>query len=587
MTSRRWAARSKALLAGMMTLFASAAGAAPLPRPTSPVGNIVDARGEAEIALSELPDWRLAEIDQGLLTGDDLRTGPLGALALLFTDRTQIRVHRNTTLRVTAVAGAASAQADTLLDLVRGRLWSRATAGGDGVQVRTPAATAAIRGTDWSLEVDERGRTVLIVLDGQVALENAQGSIVVSSGEAAVAEIGQAPTKFFLARPAGRPQLLLYGDIKDVFRDFGPARGPATTLRANEAQLDSMAAGQRGATDWLDAAELAIARNDWPAATEAAAAARGLGASGARLTYVDGLTAGRDQDYGRAAALLQQAAPSLDPTRARAALAAAYLALILDRQPREAAALRARLGDRSASAELTQLDAAVEVFSGDAETALGIAREGVQRFPDDAQLRLITGQLLLLLDRRDELKALADETIARLPDEPQGWDLRGRWLADVEGDYRAAIAAFLEAVAREPRDNDSLNELALAYYAIDESRQAETVLRRSLAIDPYHSAARANLAILLLDQSREAEAEPEIERLHSDDPGLPTSMLLQGRLAFQRGDIESRDGAVPRRVDRQPGAGRCGADERRRLPGTRAVRGCPGRHRRRHPHRPL
>ncbi len=535
MGGRRGAGGGAALL--LAVLAAWPVEAVPVPRPQAPVGSIVDARGEAEIALVERPAWRLAEIEQGLLTGDDLRTGALGGLALLFTDRTQIRVHRNTTLRVTSVAGTTPQPSDTLLDLVRGRLWSRAAAGGDGVQVRTPAATAAIRGTDWSLEVDADGRTVLIVLDGEVALENAQGSLVVRAGEAAVAEVGRAPTRLFLANPAGRPQLLLYGDIEDVSRGFGPGRLPVGELRAREAGLAAIPAVRRGAADWLDAAEIAIARNDWNAAAEANAAAR-RGGDEAKLAYVDGLLAVHARDFAGGAALLQRAAPGLDPSRRDSALASAYLALILAREPAQAAALRQRLGDRSASPELTQLDAAVEVFSGDAETALAIASEGVRRFPDEAPLRLITGQLLLLLDRPDEMRALADDTIARLPDQHEGWVLRGRWLADVEGDYRGAIAAFDEALARDPAGMEGLNEQALAFYAIDEDREAERRLRQALDKDDRDGAARANLAILMLDQNREAEAAPLVSRLREDDPGLSTGLLLEGRLAFQRGDID-------------------------------------------------
>ncbi|HMR33168.1 MAG TPA: FecR domain-containing protein [Geminicoccaceae bacterium] len=538
MFGRRGARGGAALLAMAWTASAAPVEAAPAPRPQPVVGSIVDARGEAEIALVELPEWRLAEVDQGLLTGDDLRTGALGGLALLFTDRTQIRVHRNTTLRVTAVAGEAPGQATTLLDLLRGRLWSRAAAGGDDIEVRTPAATAAIRGTDWSLEVDANGRTVLIVLDGEVVLVNPQGSVTVGSGEAAVAEVGAAPSRLFLARPAGRPQLLLYGDIDDVSRGFGPGRMPVGELRRQQARLQRIDPAGRSASDWLDAAEISIATSDLAQARAELASALASGASGGRVAYVEGLLADRDGDHARAARLLRSAAPGLDPQRRDSALATAYLALVLARQPAQAAALRRELGDHASSPELTQLDAAVEVFSGDAETALGIATEGVQRFPDDAQLRLLAGQLMLLLDRRDELKALADETVAMLPDQPEGWELRGHWLADVQGDYRAAIVAFREAEARGRAGDDSLNELALAYYALDETRQAEALLRRAIDKDAHGTAARANLALLLLDQSREAEAEPLIARLRADSPGFSTGLLLEGRLAFQRGDIE-------------------------------------------------
>ena len=61
---------------------------------------------------------------------------------------------RNTTLLVKQV-GAAE---DTLLGLEAGAIWARAERGGEGLTIETPAAAAAIRGTDWSMTVDGAAR---------------------------------------------------------------------------------------------------------------------------------------------------------------------------------------------------------------------------------------------------------------------------------------------------------------------------------------------------------------------------------------------------------------------------------------------
>ena len=70
-------------------------------------------------------------------------------------------------------------------------IWARAERGGEGLTVETPAAAAAIRGTDWSMTVDGSGKTSLIVLEGQVELSNEFGSVSVAAGEGAVASIGR------------------------------------------------------------------------------------------------------------------------------------------------------------------------------------------------------------------------------------------------------------------------------------------------------------------------------------------------------------------------------------------------------------
>ena len=98
----------------------------------------------------DLPNWRSVDINQDLLAGDVLRTNANGHLAVLFADNTQIRLARNTTLLVKQIGAAA----DTLLGLEAGTIWARAERGGEGLTIETPAAAAAIRGTDWTMTVD-------------------------------------------------------------------------------------------------------------------------------------------------------------------------------------------------------------------------------------------------------------------------------------------------------------------------------------------------------------------------------------------------------------------------------------------------
>ena len=113
--------------------------------------------------------------------------------------------------------------------------------------MKTPAAVAAIRGTDWSLSV-EGGRTALVVLEGVVELSNAQGSVTVRQGEGAVASIGQAPTKFILINSNDREQMLFYltPARRLLLAATSPLTGPA--MRAERSRVKAISAGraQRG-----------------------------------------------------------------------------------------------------------------------------------------------------------------------------------------------------------------------------------------------------------------------------------------------------------------------------------------------------
>jgi hypothetical protein len=212
----------------------------------------VAAKGGEEMRFVREDLWRAAQVQQSVVGGDTLRTNEIGKLAILFSDQTQIRVGRNSTLTVNDVATSAG---NTQLNLQAGNIWARAARGGSGVDVKTPAAVAAIRGTDWSLSVDGSGKTSLVVLEGVVQLSNPQGSVTVGQGEGAVASIGQAPTKFVLTNSNDREQMLFYLSLRDTFSSIStsPLTGPAQ--RGDRARILAIPPEVRTAEDWLTLAE--------------------------------------------------------------------------------------------------------------------------------------------------------------------------------------------------------------------------------------------------------------------------------------------------------------------------------------------
>lgn len=154
---------------GALCLAASAALADPFPRPLPAAGSVIARKSGEEVRFVDVSNWRYVDLQQDLLSGDVLRTNANGQLAVLFSDRTQVRLGRNTSLLVKQMGGSG----DTGLELQSGTIWARAERGGQGVSIDTPAATAAIRGTDWTMTVGADGKTSLIVLEGLVELSNA------------------------------------------------------------------------------------------------------------------------------------------------------------------------------------------------------------------------------------------------------------------------------------------------------------------------------------------------------------------------------------------------------------------------------
>ncbi|MCE1193448.1 MAG: FecR family protein, partial [Acidovorax sp.] len=173
--------------------------------PAGAAAEIISLQGAGDQRTAAAADWQPARPAQPLGTGDFVRTRQAAKMALLFADDTQLRLHQNTVLQVKGVA--TPAQPVTTLLLNAGRAWTQTRrADGSRLNLETPAATAAIRGTDWDLSVEDDGRTVLTVLSGTVEFSNAQGQVSVSANEAAVAEVGKAPVKLVLSQPRDRIQ---------------------------------------------------------------------------------------------------------------------------------------------------------------------------------------------------------------------------------------------------------------------------------------------------------------------------------------------------------------------------------------------
>ncbi|MBW8320643.1 MAG: FecR family protein, partial [Rhizobium sp.] len=181
------------------------AWAEPVVRGADAVASVIARKVGEEVRFIDVSNWRFVDLKQDLVTGDVLRTNATGQLAILFSDRTQIRLGRNSSLRVRQMTPGS----DAVLELETGTLWARAERGGPGVEVVTPAATAAIRGTDWTMTV-KGAETSLTVLEGLVELSNPQGSVEVAQGEAAAATIGQAPRKIVIVDSDDREQMLFY-----------------------------------------------------------------------------------------------------------------------------------------------------------------------------------------------------------------------------------------------------------------------------------------------------------------------------------------------------------------------------------------
>jgi len=161
------------LIFGFLSILAQGpANAGPVQRPdVAKEAEIVSVQGEGRIRFVREKEWMDAAREQILASGRFDQDGNYGRMSLLFVDDSQIKVHNRTTLMIKKVRKPGD-KTGTLLRLESGEVWSRAKSVHESLRIETPSATAAIRGTEWDIVVDEKGTSYLTVLRGSVELFN-------------------------------------------------------------------------------------------------------------------------------------------------------------------------------------------------------------------------------------------------------------------------------------------------------------------------------------------------------------------------------------------------------------------------------
>ena len=454
-------------------------------------------RGEARDVGSS--DWRPALARQKVRGGAFVRTGDLSSMALLMPDQTQLRVSQNSVLQIKETAGTGQ---PTRLELKGGRAWMSSKGPTPNVSVETPNATAAIRGTEWELEVDPSGKTLLAVYSGTVEFYNDQGRVLVTRNEAAIAETGKAPVKIALVNPRDRVQWVNSYAIDP--QRYGDAAKRSGTVRN---ALDSIAKG-----------DLAPARQ--------ALSAEKL--RGTREPAVYGLLADLELVAGEpmlAIAMLREglAAAPRDP-ELLAQLANAQL--VADR-PEDARQTVAAPRDAETGGILVA-QGEVARRDGDIPGAFQSFRRATTAAPADDRGFFALGRA----QNEIEDTTRARRNLARAIEiNPAGAGYQGELgtLETFANRWDAAQAAFDRALAANPADYVALTGLGLMRLKRGDAPGALEALLRAGVLEPRYARARTYTAVAYYQLGRFPEAIAsfqEAARLDDKDP-LPYIFLTQ------------------------------------------------------------
>ena len=161
------------------------------------IASVSETAGDVLVKAATDEDFRPLGDTTHVLAGYAVRTGVDSAVTLNWVDGSRVRLGPETSIRVRKCNfNTSSKRSTSLFDLDAGRIWVRvlsALGGKTKFEVRTPTATAGVRGTVFSVSVDGAGQTDVTVYEGEVVVDAEGGTATVAPGQAASVESGNAP----------------------------------------------------------------------------------------------------------------------------------------------------------------------------------------------------------------------------------------------------------------------------------------------------------------------------------------------------------------------------------------------------------
>jgi tetratricopeptide (TPR) repeat protein len=168
------------------------------------VAKAVSVQGSVEAQRVGETQWLPVRLNNTYCPGDKIRVNEQSRAALSLVNQPLLRLDQNTAITL----GGVKQKKTFVIELARGALhfFSRIRR---NLEVRTDFVNVGVEGTEGFIRV-EPDRTLITILDGQVLASNSAGSLVLTSGQSAVAEARKAPVGWLVARPRDAVHWALY-----------------------------------------------------------------------------------------------------------------------------------------------------------------------------------------------------------------------------------------------------------------------------------------------------------------------------------------------------------------------------------------
>ena len=199
------------------------------------VARMVSTQGHVEVSRAGQTQWQRATLNDTYCAGDRVQVGERSRADLALVNRPIIRLEQNTTITLAGLRD----ERRSVVQLLRGALYFFSRLSGH-LEVSTPFVNAGVEGTEGLVKV-ESDSTLITIFEGQVIASNLAGSLILTSGQSAIAHQGSAPVLATIVRPRDAVQWALY--YPPVF-DFRPEAFQDPTWQAVAA--NSIAAYKQG-----------------------------------------------------------------------------------------------------------------------------------------------------------------------------------------------------------------------------------------------------------------------------------------------------------------------------------------------------
>ena len=479
----------------------------------SPVAEIVLVTGKVSVRLTPEDFFKNAKARQTLVVGDVIKTGPNGRASILLREETQIKVASNTTLIIKDVtahkekAGALK----TLLKLESGEVWTRSKGSGEGLMIETPNATAAIRGTEWSISVRDNESKV-IVSEGKVQMSNKSGTVNLGQNEQGVVIGDEAPVKSLVISPRDRIQWTYYLSEKKLlgylkFREAAP--GTAEDL-FNEGKLEESISAFKDA--------LKAEPGDYKALAGLGLAALKRGETEDAREFIDG---------------------SLDiKENLPALLGRAYLS-ISENMTEDAGGDLQRAKASFPSDPLPYIFSSyLYTFQGDFSSALEECDRGLAVLPYNPLILAFKADIYFILNKPDEVKKTVDTLLERNPKASAGYEKIGFYHRLVTGDSKSAESSLRKAIELNPSDDEAISKLADLLREQGYIPQSLKLIEEALSLAPWNAMNHYIYGRLLADINRIDEARAEFDNALELDPAFSRAYLGEGIVLLKEGKTD-------------------------------------------------